>query len=90
MELTRYVVLNPLRARMVERIEDWPWSSYRSMIGEANIPDWLDADWLLSQFGRERKRAIESYRRFVMEGKGLPSPLEQTRHQLLLGDDAFG
>lgn len=89
MELTRYVVLNPLRARMVERLEDWPWSSYRPIIGEANVPDWLDADWLLSQFGRERKRAIESYRRFVMEGKGLPSPLDQTRHQLLLGDDAF-
>ena len=89
LELTRYVVLNPLRARIVERLEDWPWSSYRSMIGEASRPDWLDADWLLSRFGRERKRAIESYRRFVMEGKGLPSPLDQTRHQLLLGDDGF-
>ena len=89
LELTRYVVLNPLRARMTERLENWPWSSYRSMVGEANAPGWLDADWLLSQFGRERTSAIESYRRFVMEGKGLPSPLDQTRHQLLLGDDAF-
>jgi putative transposase len=89
LELTRYVVLNPLRARMVLRLEDWPWSSYQTMIGEANVPGWLDADWLLSQFGRERQRAIESCRRFIMEGKGLPSPLDQTRHQLLLGDDAF-
>jgi putative transposase len=89
LELTRYVVLNPLRARMVSRLEDWPWSSYQTMIGEANVPGWLDADWLLRQFGRERQRAIESCRRFIMEGKGLPSPLDQTRHQLLLGDDTF-
>jgi len=75
LELTRYVVLNPLRAGMVSRLEDWPWSSYQTMIGEANVPGWLDADWLLSQFGRERQCAIESCRRFVMEGKGLPSPL---------------
>ncbi|MBU2570895.1 MAG: addiction module toxin RelE, partial [Gammaproteobacteria bacterium] len=89
LELTRYVVLNPLRAGMVEKPEAWPWSSYRSVIGETNAPEWLDGDWLLSQFGKERKSAIGSYRRFVMEGKGLPSPLNQTRHQLLLGDDTF-
>jgi len=64
LELTRYIVLNPLRAKMVERLKDWPWSSYRAMIGKANVPDWLDKDWL-------------------------PSPLDQTQHQLLLGDDAF-
>jgi len=40
-----------------------------------------DADWLLGQFRRERKRAIESCRRYAMEGKGPPSPLDQTRHQ---------
>lgn len=28
LELARYVVLNPLRARMVRRLENWPWSSY--------------------------------------------------------------
>ena len=74
---------------MIERLEDWPWSRYRSMVGEANAPDWLDADGLLSQFGRERKSAIEAYRRFVKDGRGLPSPLDQTRHQGLLCDDAF-
>ncbi|MGG7056343.1 hypothetical protein ABTW62_12275, partial [Nitrosomonas halophila] len=75
LELTRYVVLNPLRARMVSRLEDWPWSSYQAMIGKANVPGWQDADWLPSQFGRERQYAIESCRLFVMEGKGLSSPL---------------
>lgn len=89
LELTRYVVLNPLRAGMVTTLADWPWSSYLAMIGEARVPSWLDVDWLLGQFGRQRKRAMQIYRRFVIEGQGLPSPLDQAQHQLLLGDEAF-
>lgn len=32
-ELARYIVLNPVRARMVERPEDYRWSSYRATVG---------------------------------------------------------
>jgi len=87
--LARYVVLNPVRAGMVRTPEDWPWSSYRQVTGMAAAPDWLDADWLLGQFGRRRKEAVLAYSRFVMEGLDVPSPLAETRHQLLLGDDSF-
>jgi REP element-mobilizing transposase RayT len=89
LELARYIVLNPVRAGMVRQPEEWYWSSYLAMMGLSDVPEWLDADGLLSQLGRQRQGAITSYRRFVMEGVGLPSPLAQTRHQLLLGDDAF-
>ncbi len=89
LELARYVVLNPVRAGMANQAEQWRWSSYLSTIGVSDMPGWLDVDWLLSQFGRQRQDAIDSYRRFVMEGVGLPGPLAQTRHQLLLGDDSF-
>ncbi|MEO6421222.1 MAG: transposase [Candidatus Nitrotoga sp.] len=89
LELSRYVVLNPLRADMVKKLEDWPWSSYLATINVVGKPEWLDVDWLLGQFGKQRKSAIKAYVKFVMEGKGLPSPLDQTRHQLLLGDDNF-
>ena len=33
LELARYVVLNPLRARMVKGLEAWPWSSYLASCG---------------------------------------------------------
>ncbi len=33
LELARYVVLNPVRAGMVARPEEWPWSSYRATAG---------------------------------------------------------
>jgi putative transposase len=32
LELTRYIVLNPVRAGMVQRAQDWPWSSFRATI----------------------------------------------------------
>ena len=33
----RYVAFNPVRARLVERAEDWPWSSIRAhLAGESN------------------------------------------------------
>ena len=38
LELARYVVLNPVRAAMVKDARDWPWSSYRAMIGETPLP----------------------------------------------------
>ena len=59
------------------------------MIGVVRASKWLDVDWLLGRFGKKRKSAIRTYAKFVMKGKGLPSLLNQTQHQLLLGDDDF-
>jgi len=89
LELARYVVLNPLRVDMVKKPEDWPWSSYPIMVGAMSAQKWLDVDWLLGQFGKRRKSAIRTYAKFVKVGKSLLSLLNQTRDQLLLGDDDF-
>jgi hypothetical protein len=57
LELTRYVVLNPVRAGMVADAGDWRWSSYPAMVGSAPAPPWLEADGLLHQFGRTLQAA---------------------------------
>jgi putative transposase len=88
-ELARYIVLNPVRARMVERAEDWPWSSCRATTGEAACPQWLRRDWLLSAFAATEQAAVGSYRRFVAAGMGQPAPWEQLKHQVFLGSEAF-
>ncbi len=89
LELARYVVLNPVRAGMVDDVADWPWSSYAATIGKEKSPDWLEVDWLLSCFGKQRKRAIQKYIDFVHAGIGAPSPWQHLRHQIYLGDDDF-
>ncbi|WP_423930987.1 transposase [Dokdonella sp.] len=89
LELTRYVVLNPVRAGMVKQPDDWPWSSYCAMVGEADSPEWLETDALLAQFGTRRSRAISGYRRFVLAGLDAESPFTHLNRQVFLGDDAF-
>jgi putative transposase len=88
-ELSRYVVLNPVRAGMVARPEDWPWSSYRATLGDLPCPPWLRRDWLLATFGETEAAAVAAYRRFVEDGIGEPGPWEQLRHQVFLGSGTF-
>ena len=89
LELARYVVLNPLRAGMVKRLESWPWSSYLATCGQSPAPEWLQTDWILAQFGRQRVSAIRKYIEFVHEGARLPSLWTQLQGQIYLGSERF-
>ncbi len=89
LELARYIVLNPLRARMVRSISHYPWSSYRATLGQADRPDWLATDWILAQFAKGRAVAQRRYAEFVSAGKNRPSPWEDLKGQALLGSDTF-
>jgi len=64
-EVLRYVVLNPMRAHMVERPEDYKWSSYRACAGYEDAPDWLDLKSLLEFFHPDDGEARVSYKEFV-------------------------
>lgn len=89
LELARYIVLNPVRAGMVRRAEDWPWSSYRATRGMEAKQEWLQVDWLLSGFAKRRKIACDRYQEFVREGKGQASPWELLKNQMFLGNEKF-
>ena len=89
LELSRYIVLNPLRAGMVTSDAEWHWSSHHFMLDPAGKPAWLDREWLLGQFGSSPENAVEGYRQFVAAGAGAESPLRETQFQLVLGDEDF-
>lgn len=89
LELARYVALNPLRAKMVKRLEMWRWSSYLATCGQEPSPTWLQTDWILGQFGQRRSSAIAKYVAFVHEGARLPSVWSQLQGQIYLGSEAF-
>ena len=78
LELSRYVVLNPLRARMVKQLRHWKWSSYPAMTGKVRTPDWLETDWILGHFGKQRKRAVTRYIEFVAQSRGLERKITRT------------
>ena len=68
LELCRYVVLNPVRARLCARVEDAAWTSYRATIGKAPRPTFLTVDWILGQFEATTAAARLAFRQFVAEG----------------------
>ncbi len=65
LEACRYVVLNPVRARLCSSPEEWNWSSYRACAGVSFAPGFLATDELLSLFGRTPRLARASYCDFV-------------------------
>ena len=71
LEASRYVVLNPVRAGICRRVEDWPRSSYRATMGLAPRPPFLAVDRLLDHFGPRRQTARENYEAYVREGAAL-------------------
>ena len=89
LELCRYVVLNPVRAKAVAHPRQWAWSSYRATVGETSAPAWLTIEWILGQFGHRVGPAQEKYRAFVAEGGGAPRPWEQLTAQIYLGSEGF-
>ena len=68
-ELLRYIVLNPVRAQLVEHVDDWRWSTHRHVCNVLQPPAWLKKRWVLNQFpGATDTERIESYRAFVNAG----------------------
>ena len=88
-ELLRYVVLNPVRAEVVEQPEAWQWSSYREMVAARMPPIWSAIDRPLSLFGTTRHNAIKAYVRFVADGVWGSSPWDQLKQGVFLGTDRF-
>jgi putative transposase len=66
----RYVVLNPVRARMKFRPEQWRWSAHRALLGLDHAPSFLAVSAFLELFGPTPAQARKAYRRFVQEGHG--------------------
>jgi len=88
LELCRYIILNPVRARMVNSPDEWLWSSWFCMVGHIESPPWLSTDALLLQFANNRQDAIKSYIDFVQCGVG-KNVWVNLQHQVFLGDNEF-
>ncbi|MBW2056778.1 MAG: transposase [Deltaproteobacteria bacterium] len=89
LEVCRYVVLNPVRAAIVQEPAKWPWSSYRATSGLGGRPTFLTTDWVLAQFDEDRREAQKRYRRFVASGISQPSPWQELQGRFILGGREF-
>ncbi|MBI2358921.1 MAG: transposase [Deltaproteobacteria bacterium] len=91
LELTRYLHLNPVRAKVVKEPGEYKWSSYGGYVRKGQGQPWLDSTEVLEQFSGNVNEARKHYRRFVLEGIGDGHKEEyyDVLEGRFLGDKAF-
>ncbi len=90
-ELSGYIHLNPVRAAITGRPEEYQWSSYQYYIGKKKAPKWLTMDFLLGYFGKDKTARQKKYSEFVNAqiDKEYDSPLRKTVASTILGGTLF-
>ena len=70
LELVRYIHLNPLRAGLVESMDElnqYPYSGHSALMGKIERK-WQDVDYILNYFGNKDGAARTSYLEYVIKG----------------------
>ncbi|QJI43708.1 transposase [Pseudomonas sp. ADAK2] len=65
---SRYIELNPVRAQMVQRAQDYPWSSLHLRLNEFPKNNWLDESPGFSELGTNLAERITHYASFMEQG----------------------
>ncbi|MBU1200233.1 transposase [Patescibacteria group bacterium] len=60
--LHRYIQTNPLTAKLVKNLQDWPWSSYHEYVGGQKLDDICQIEDIFSRF-----KNLDSYKNFLLE-----------------------
>lgn len=90
LELVRYLHLNPVRARIVRKPGDYPWSSHRAYVGDKDSVG-IAVDEILSCWSKRKKQAVAAYEQFVLDGiqQGHREDYYRVKEQRYLGDEEF-
>ncbi len=85
LSLVRYIHLNPLRAKMVQKIKEYPYSGHRDYMG-GRVSEVLTSDRVLEMVG-----GGAGYQRFVQDGlkDGHREDYYQAGEQRFLGAEGF-
>lgn len=91
LQLTRYIHRNPIEVRrpLVERLEDYPWSSYPAYLNRAPAPDWLNREQSYRLLGHRGR--YSQYRSYVERGvdEEVGTFYGKAHWSPVLGDDGF-
>lgn len=64
-QLTAYIHLNPVKARVVKISEQYIWSSHLDYLGKKKSLNNMDTDFVLKQFDKDNKKAKEKYGSYI-------------------------
>ncbi len=90
MELSRYIHLNPVRAKITEMPEDYPHSSYKDYISGGK-EDIISEDFILSMLSKENGAARKKYKAFteMAIGAEIEDPTKKVYGGMILGGREF-
>jgi len=89
MQVARYIVLNPIEAKLCRSPEEWRWSSYRITAAGGDKPEGLVTDQVLGLFGDDLRTSTKAYVEFVAAGMVAADAAAGTPSIRFLGDDQF-
>ncbi len=88
LSLSYYIHRNPLRAKIVERLGDYQWSSYRFYGYKKKPPDWLNTKTILDQLScTDHHKAYRINVQHYSEDEG--SVWEDVKHGFIYGSQDF-
>ncbi len=89
--LSRYIHLNPVRGHLVNTPGDYQWSSYNALIGRGKAPGWLETDYLLTCFHKNREKAQQLFVQFceAVEAGSVENPSKNLVQGFILGNEDF-
>ena len=91
LQLSKYIHRNPLEAGMVDHLENYEWSSYRSYIGDCAAENWLFLHEVYGQLNTNKPFARE-YQAYMSEGlmdKDLKDFYSRKHRDPILGNERF-
>lgn len=90
LELSRYLHLNPVRAKMVERPEEYQYSSYRTYISGKQCQI-TTKEKIMGMIANQQKESPIRYKSFVESAIGIEteSPLKEVYGGIILGKIGF-
>jgi REP element-mobilizing transposase RayT len=88
LEVSRYIILNPVRAGLIDEPVDWKWSSYRGMVAFRK-KSFLQSNIILGFFSNYLPEAQKKYIEYINEGIGRESPLKKAKGGFILGGNIF-
>ena len=90
LQVSRYIHLNAMSAKLAERAQDYRWCSYGSYLKGRGIPG-LKTETVLGQLNGSKTRQLQQYREYVEGGQEerLKNPAPEVRQQIYVGGEEF-
>jgi len=91
LQLVRYIHRNPVRAGVVESLEQHPWSSHKGYLSAAKKWGWLHKDFIFSMLSHEKRTQLRAYRQFMKteDSEEIAQLFERKKWPAFLGNEKF-